>query len=231
MYCINCGVELADSERQCPLCRTPVYHPSLKPPAEPPLYPKGKLPPENKTPPAFAIFMTVLWALGILIVLLCDLQINRRITWSGYPVGAMITAYVWLALPSWFRSPNPVIFVPCAFAAALGYLLYIDLSTSGSWFLSFALPVTGGLAVITTTLTVLLRYVKKGRLYTIGGTMIALGGFMPVTELLLSITFRNGVFYGWSGYPLVALVLLGGWLIFLAICAPVREALERRFFF
>lgn len=231
MYCINCGVKLADTEKQCPLCGTQVYHPVLKQPDASPLYPKGKLPPEQRVPPAAAISLTVLWALGILVILLCDLRVNGKITWSGYPVGAMITAYVWMVLPGWFRFPNPVIFVPCGFAAALGYLLYIDLSTSGGWFLPFAFPVTGGLAVIAATLTALLRYVKKGRLYIVGGVLIALGGFMPVTELLLSRTFRNGVFYGWSGYPLVVLVLLGGWLIFLAICRPVREAMERKFFF
>ena len=29
MYCINCGVKLADSEKVCPLCETKVYHPEL----------------------------------------------------------------------------------------------------------------------------------------------------------------------------------------------------------
>ena len=26
-YCVNCGVELADSERRCPLCHTEVHNP------------------------------------------------------------------------------------------------------------------------------------------------------------------------------------------------------------
>lgn len=29
MYCIKCGVELADSEKVCPLCGTRVFHPDL----------------------------------------------------------------------------------------------------------------------------------------------------------------------------------------------------------
>lgn len=29
MYCINCGVELADSETVCPLCGTRVFHPDM----------------------------------------------------------------------------------------------------------------------------------------------------------------------------------------------------------
>ena len=37
-------------------------------------------------------------------------------------------------------------------------------------------------------------------------------------------------FTGWSWYPLVALVLLGSTLIFLALCRPAREAAERKLF-
>ena len=36
MYCIQCGVKLADTEKTCPLCATVVYHPQLeRPHAEP----------------------------------------------------------------------------------------------------------------------------------------------------------------------------------------------------
>ena len=30
MYCANCGVKLADSEKVCPLCKTVAYHPDIK---------------------------------------------------------------------------------------------------------------------------------------------------------------------------------------------------------
>ena len=29
MFCVKCGVELADSEKVCPLCGTRVFHPDL----------------------------------------------------------------------------------------------------------------------------------------------------------------------------------------------------------
>ena len=28
-YCVNCGVKLATSEKKCPLCFTPIYHPNI----------------------------------------------------------------------------------------------------------------------------------------------------------------------------------------------------------
>ena len=39
MYCIKCGVKLADSEKKCPLCNTVVYHPDLQQNEVKPLYP------------------------------------------------------------------------------------------------------------------------------------------------------------------------------------------------
>ena len=36
MYCVKCGVELADSQRVCPLCGTRVFHPDIpRTPARP----------------------------------------------------------------------------------------------------------------------------------------------------------------------------------------------------
>ena len=44
MYCVNCGVKLADTEQKCPLCHTAVYHPDMQRPAARPLYPANKMP-------------------------------------------------------------------------------------------------------------------------------------------------------------------------------------------
>ena len=30
MYCVRCGVKLADTEEKCPLCGTTVYHPDIR---------------------------------------------------------------------------------------------------------------------------------------------------------------------------------------------------------
>ena len=173
--------------------------------------------------------LTILFLIPILITLLCDLRVNRSITWSGYVAGAILLVYEIVLLPGWFRKPNPVIFVPCGFAAITLYLLYIDLHNAGQWFLPFALPLMAGLCIIFTTLITLLHYLKKGRLFIFGGCAMALGLFMPVVEFL-AIRTLDRTPAGWSVYPFVALVLLGGYLIFLGICRPARESMERKFF-
>jgi hypothetical protein len=174
--------------------------------------------------------ITTAFLLAMFISLVCDLQMGGGLTWSGYVIGGLLLSYVVIMLPMWFKSPNPVIFVPCDFAAVGLYLLYINLAVEGQWFLSFAFPVTGFVGLIVTAVVTLMRYIRRGRLYIFGGAFIAFGAFMPVMELLLNITFPQLPFAGWCWYPLIAMVLIGGMLIFLAISSRARETMERKFF-
>ncbi len=230
MYCVNCGVKLADTEKVCPLCNTEVYHPNIVKTKGEEIYPKEKYPKPEKSAHLAQIIATAIFVLTALTTLLCDLQFSQSVSWSGYVLGALMLVYVCIVLPSWFKSPNPVIFTPCGFAAAGLYLMYINIALQGDWFLSFAFPVTGGICLIVTTVVTLMRYLSRGRLYIFGGAMLALGAFMPLVEFLMTVTFLEISFIGWSVYPLMALGLLGGLLIFLAIYRPAREIMERKFF-
>ena len=174
--------------------------------------------------------ITTAYLLAIGVSLVCDLQIGGGITWAGYVIGGLLLSYVVIILPLWFSKANPVIFVPCDFAAVGLYLLYINLATGGHWFLSFAFPVTGFMGLLVTAVVVLRRYIRRGRLYVFGGAILALAAFMPVMELLLFITFPEIPFIGWYLYPLIALGLLGGLLLFLAICRPARHSMAQKFF-
>lgn len=229
MYCVNCGVKLADSEKKCPLCATTVYHPDIPRPEGSSLYPKDRYPSTEVKPKAAQGVILFLFLSPMITTLLIDLRVNQSVTWSGYVSGALLLFYVTVVLPGWFRDPNPVIFVPCDFVAIGLYLLYINLATGGSWFMSFAFPVVGGIGLIVTAVVTLLRYLRRGRLYIFGGAFIALGAFMLLMEFLLVLTF-HGNFVGWSIYPLSALVLLGGFLIYLAIDHSAREMMERKLF-
>ena len=231
MYCIKCGVELADSEKNCPLCQTPVFHPQFPQQSGDSLYPADQNAPRKLRPWGLLIVVTaVLFLLPSIVTVLIDLQIRGTITWSGFVVGALQMLYVMAILPAWVHRPNPVIFVPCSFVSIGLYLLYISLVTDGRWFLTFALPVLAGFGMILTTVVTLCRYIQKGRLYIFGGAAITLGLFMPVLELLLNYTFHRPRFIAWSLYPLSALVMLGAVLLVVALCKPVRESFSKRFF-
>lgn len=230
MYCINCGVKLADSEKRCPLCGTVPYHPDIVRQEGAALYPPDRYPRRETNRKTVLGVVSIFMLIPIFITMICDLGIHGRITWSGYVVGGLLLCYVAAVLPQWFQRPNPVIFVPCGFAAAGLYVLYIDLSLHGGWFLSFAFPITGFLGLLVTAVVVLTRYTRGAEMYIFGGALILLGAFMPLMEYLMKLTFHMPRFIGWSWYPLVVLVLMGGALIFLALCRPARETVDRKFF-
>ena len=109
-------------------------------------------------------------------------------------------------------------------------LLYINFATGSCWFLSFALPISSALCLIVSALVTLLYYLRRGKLYIVGGFFMALGGLIVLVEFLLDITFELE-FLGWSFYPLAALFLTGALLIYLAINRSARAAIERKLFF
>jgi len=230
MYCVKCGVMLADTEKKCPLCETAVYHPDIKQAESAPLYPSNKMPKISYGSKVLNGAVIILFLIPLIVCFFADMSIDGHLEWAGYVAGAMIFAYVTIALPLWFNKPNPVIFVPCDFAALGLYLLYINIATKGSWFLSFAFPVLGGTCIIVCAVVTLLRYLRKGRLYVLGGAFIALGAFMLLIEYLMGITFGLSLI-GWSIYPLSVLALFGILLIYLAINKSAREMMERKLFF
>lgn len=229
MYCVNCGVKLGDSEKKCPLCGVVVFHPDLPRPNGASLYPSEKYPAKQVNRRSAQIILTAMFLLPLVITLQCDLLINRAVTWSGYVSGALLLGYIAVVLPNWFRKPNPVVFVPIDFVAVGLYLLYIDLTTGGGWFLSFAFPLVGALGLLVTAVVTLTKYLRRGMLFVYGGAGIALGGLMLLTEFLIILTFGRP-FTGWSLYPLTALAILGGMLIFLGINRSAREVMERKLF-
>ncbi|MBQ7338117.1 MAG: hypothetical protein IJW40_06650 [Clostridia bacterium] len=230
MYCMKCGVELAASERTCPLCGTAAYHPELPAPDGAPTYPPRY--PErrhiNRHAPLYLISLLAVM-IGIQLIVL-DIRTGAGLSWSYYATGGLILGYLYVVLPLWFRRPNPVIFVPCDFAATILYVLGINILTGGDWFMSFAFPVVGGFGLLTTTVLALCRYVRRGYFFIWGGAVLALGGYLVLLEMFIHITFSPAHTIFWSFYPLVGCILFGAFLLLAGICRPLREALAKKFF-
>lgn len=228
MYCVKCGVELADSERSCPLCNTPVYFPGLSDTPER-TYPEFVGGRDEMNPKGIYFIISMLFLLAAIIPTVCDLSLNSRIEWSGLVIGGILLCYIILVLPRWWKKPTPAIFVPAGFFAAAVYLFYVNFRLGGKWFFSFALPVLAVAALIFTALTVLIYYLKRGYLYIYGGFSIALGAYNLFIELLIHKSFGIDHSFSWSLYPLISLTLIGIALIVTAIVRPFRESLKKIF--
>lgn len=226
MYCIKCGVELADSEKKCPLCNTPVYFPDHVPTEERP-YPKFEKK-ETVTPRGIYFVISFMSIIASVISFLCDYNLGGGVTWSGYVIGGIALFYVLFILPAWFDKYNPSIFIPISFLGIGLFLAYVNFATGGNWFFNFAMPITIAFTVIISSITILHYYLRRGYLYIFGGAFIAAGAFCPVIETLAVITFNQEPLR-WSIYPLAAFFLMGIMLIIIAIVKPFRESLRRIF--
>ena len=232
MYCVKCGVELADSEKKCPLCGTPVFHPDIpRNLSDPPFPPDRRIRPEDVNRSGILFVLTVAALLPALFVSALRLAHQRDAGLVRLCRGGRSGCfYIVILLPMWFRHPNPVIFVPVDFVAVGLYLLYINFATGGHWFLSFAFPVTGAIGLLVSAAVALTYYLRGGYLYIYGGMLILGGGLAVLIEFLINLTFQIHETLFWSFYPMVAGVVLGLMLIVIAICKPLRESLHRKFF-
>lgn len=231
MYCIKCGVELAESEKVCPLCGLKPYHPEISENNGEKPYPTSKVPSyETVNKQGILFLITMAFLVPMIITILCDRTITGSFSWSGYVVGGLILFYISIVLPAWFKNPNPVIFIPVFFAAAIVFLLYIDIATGEGWFLSFAFPAVGAFGFIITAIITVARYVKKGYWYIASASFFAIGVYVCLIELLIYITFGIKTHFPWSIYPLVGCLIIGGTLLVIAISKPLRRRVQKKFF-
>ncbi len=230
MFCAKCGVELANSEKSCPLCGTRAYHPDIvRENGEPP-FPENNLPKEEFNRAGILFIITMLYAIPFILAPICDFSITGGITWSAYVSLSVLLAYVILILPSWFRKWHPIIFVPIDCGCAGLFVWYISFATGGNWFFSFAFPVLLMISVLLCSVVILSVTLRRGYLYIFGGAFLGLSAVMPLTEFFVHITFHPRDHLVWSVYPMTVFFLIGAMLITIAICRPLRESLHKKFF-
>jgi hypothetical protein len=229
MYCINCGVKLADCETKCPICGTPV--PVMKKEAEIskpfPAHVEG---PMRMNRMGLLLVFSIVAILAILISLFIDIHSNRVITWSGYVAGAIVMIYMWVAFPLWFKKPNPIMLTGIDFGLTIPFLWLVNAISGGNWFWNFAFPISLFVSAIGVGTTALLYSIRRKHLIIIGGTWIATGCFCIFLEILINKVFSHANALLWSPYAGGILILIGIWLIVIGLCRPIREWMEKRFF-
>lgn len=231
MYCIHCGVKLAENSGECPLCHTPVVAVPMPGGGKTSTY-SDRYPQEEKKTGKFLILglMTVIMAGAALGCLIFCLKSKGGVAWSGYVALGLLLVWIWLILPRFFARWKPMIFLPIGFAATGGYLLYICGKTGGNWFLSFAFPVTMLAALLTLAGVAMMRYICQGRLRLMSLLLIAIGLSFMLVEFFQHITFGTPMFV-WSLYCVVGFCLIGLFLFVASFLPPLRAWIRRKFFF
>ena len=233
-YCVHCGVKLADSEKRCPLCQTPVYDPSEPVrPAVPKPYPVRTPEQELKRSKRFLLSRAALMLLapaGLCFVI--DLLITGKITWSGYASGALIMLFLSAAVPLAVSKYQAYFAIGAPFLCLNGYLFLVErLSDSGRWFFPIALP---ALALGAAIITLIMALWRRGRLNLL--TLIALSFAGAALECLAIEWFHamanqmTGGFV-WSPFVLAPCLFISLSLFFINGNRSVREEVRRRVHF
>ena len=180
-YCVNCGVELEKSARQCPLCKTPVINPSQPPADEPPAYPEDIFIPKKTSGKYMAFMVTIVLFIPNLICAIINLFNPGTGHWSVYMVAVSALLWIFCVLPVFFKQKNPYVLLAVDTAAALLFTFVMSVFHGKSWFFRIALPVILGLAAMLAVMIYWLN--RKKREWPFICTYIV--GMLGVMALLL----------------------------------------------
>ena len=189
--CINCGIELDDGIKKCPLCGKDPGEKS-EPEQISSNYPSGIIQLQRKENRRYLWELSGIIAFsGIAVCTILDLLISKGLKWSLFSDVSILTAWVILTLCQ-FVYKIPLVIVPSLILTALAALFFIDLITTGrEWFFPVGLPVAICAYISAGIIFILYKIVHLHGLNILASAFIVLSGFCILTELILD-DFLNG---------------------------------------
>ena len=233
-YCVNCGVELDNSEKQCPLCQTEIINPrneqkegSARP------YPSSLEHIAKRIDHRFfAALTSVIMLIPMLTTLLLDLLDGNGVSWSGYVWGALTMLFVWLILPFFFRRRHDLLFLAADCLAVALYLFLIETFSDGSWFLTLGLPITAAATIcIIGTASIFIYGKRTGNLRKSAWVFAVIGIFCLAVDFLVGLNITGTVHFKWSLFVLIPCLALSACALILERRKNLREEIRRRLFF
>lgn len=231
-YCVNCGVELADYIKKCPLCNTEVINPNepydfTNEPPYPEYHPKV---PQKISSKTVLTILAIIFMLPLSVCVIADFTINKNVTWSGYVIAAIIFIFTVISSALVAHKESLLLEQLFDYMALLLLLVYIDSQTSGGWFVTFGLPVVGLIAILTFGMTIAHKVFNTPAL-SIAGIFFLLSGIITIAcDLLINVNFFDKLSVGWSLYSFSSLMIIGVALIFIDKNKQIKRWLEKKFF-
>lgn len=230
-YCVNCGVELGEELKRCPLCGTPVINPNeageetaetFFPKRQPDIKPVSKK--------ELALLLSSMFASVALCCGLLNLVLRPDAVWSLYAVGACAMMWIWFVVPLLLRR-LPLIAKTAVNSAALAlYVFLIAVKLDGmNWFLQIALPIIFFGAAVVILDCVVIRKGRRSILASVVIFLIEIGLMSVVIELTVDYFIRECWSPAWSLIILAVCTGLSVPLLVVRAVPSLREEVRRRF--
>ncbi len=232
-YCVNCGVKLAESEKVCPLCNTPVIIPNASRSEYYEPYP-SRIERQAK-----AINKTFVALLGIFILLIpvsvgliFQIISGFKAAWPLYVYGGCAVAFFTVLFPLYFKKPNVYICLAIDGIIVALYALLIAALCGGviSWYLPLALPIIALAFVITGVCILICRIKKLGILPKIAIVLYIIAFSAVLLEVILAISAYKSFMLIWCWYVLAVLCIIATILFIINSRADFADQIRRRLF-
>jgi hypothetical protein len=190
--CVNCGVELDDGLKICPLCgKDPEKKGELEQVSG--SYPSDILQLEKRENRKYLWELSGIIAFsGIAVCTILDLITGKGLNWSLFSDVSITAAWVILTLYL-FAYRRTLLLVILNMFAILTALFFIDLIATGrEWFFLVGLPITVTGFILAGTVIVLYKSFYLKGLNIIASALIALSGYCIITEIVFDI-YRTGI--------------------------------------
>ncbi|MDE6748041.1 MAG: hypothetical protein K2K21_03105 [Lachnospiraceae bacterium] len=231
-YCVNCGVELEPSLKECPLCNTPVINPNQISSAVSNPYPSSKGQVEIASKKDFGILLTVVLSATSVTCLLLNLLVFQGHLWSFTVIGACICLF-FLAAPAVFYTKASVYLILLLDGVAVLIYLYLIsyLTTSAEWMWQLGIPIV----VLSTALIEIFAFLARKFPFNILSASLYLFVEIPILcvaiELLIRRFCDSTYNITWSAVVLTVCVIIDIALITILTKKRLRNEVNRRLHF
>jgi len=228
--CKNCEVEFDTSLIHCPLCDTPQGQENHKFDANTQVrYNPGYEPLTSKE--KSRIFWEVAGLFdfsALVVVLLIDLILTKRIGWSSFAMTSLVTSFIYITLIV-FTTRKLWLFLGGLFLNTVALLLLLDFFDGGiNWFLA-GLPIAGSFVFLLGLVMAFIYYSKEKGFNIIAFAAIAIGIFCISVEVIIRLNAGQALSLSWS--IIVATALLPFALILLFMHYRLKRGTSLRKFF
>ncbi len=238
-YCVNCGVELERSARECPLCNTPVMNPreqmrqgkqeSLE---ALPTFPreKGQVETVKRKDLGLLLSMVILASVATCGVL--NLLVFQGSPWSLAVIGACVILWVFMIPVVIYTSLSVYVSLLLDGGAVALYLYMLTfLAGSSEWFVGLGLPITVLVTAIAETVTLCIRKLPRSFLTVALYLFTALGLLCMGLEMLIRRYLEARIFLTWSAVVLTICIILDIAVITMLSRRRLRNEVRRRLHF
>lgn len=232
-YCVNCGVELDKTAKECALCNTPVINPKeLVPRYGKTPFPMEKGQVETVKSKDMGILLTTVVLATIVTCGLLNAFVFTGPLWSLAVSGVFVILWVILVPAVIYTKLSVYAYVLLDGAAVVLYLYMLAfMLDSYDWFWGLGLPIVMWLTGILEVLTLCIRKLPRSFLTTGLYVITAIGLLCGGLECMIDTYLRDEVSIHWSAVVITVCIIVDIAIITMLSRRRLRNAVRRRLHF